>query len=244
MTGGLPRPAPGNFWRRELIRSSRGAILSAETRAALPPLCRFGSLVPVFSHLFGRRTDDRSVDALYRRIVAQSRQPVFYTDFAVPDTLLGRFDMIVIHAFLVFRRLKREDARSEAFCQALFDHMFADVDMSLREMGVGDLSVGKKVKALAKGFYGRVVAYERALEAPADGALRDALLRNVYPPVEPPEDAVAALARYIRGQADALAGQPVASFLKGEAAFAPADNATACAPHRETAALTGAENTA
>lgn len=200
----------------------------------------------MFSHLFGRRTDERPVAALYRRIVAQSRQPHFYADLAVPDTVLGRFDMIVIHAFLVFRRLKQEDARAEAFCQALFDRMFADMDMSLREMGVGDLSVGKKVKALAKGFYGRVVAYERALEAPDDDALRAALLRNVYPPADPPEAAVATLAGYIRRQGELLAAQPVAAFLEGRAAFGPlADEPGAvfgATPLRDNAVASEAES--
>lgn len=173
----------------------------------------------MLNQLFGRRPDGQAVSAVYSRIVGQSRQPFLYTEFGVPDTAIGRFDMIVVHAFLVFRRLKAQGPGAEAFGQALFDHMFVDMDMSLREMGVGDLSVGKKVKALAKGFYGRVVAYEKALADPDDGAIRAALVRNVYPPLEPPEEAVAGLARYIRLQAGALANQPVPDILNGRVDF-------------------------
>lgn len=185
----------------------------------------------MLNQLFGRRTDLQAVSAVYQRIVGQSRQPFLYTEFGVPDTAIGRFDMIVVHAFLVFRHLKAGGLQTEAFGQALFDHMFTDMDMSLREMGVGDLSVGKKVKALAKGFYGRVVAYEKALADADDRALRAALVRNVYPPVDPPEEAVAGLARYIRMQAEAVATRPVAEILSGRVEFAPvAETAQAAEP--------------
>ncbi|WP_374466727.1 ubiquinol-cytochrome C chaperone family protein, partial [Ferrovibrio sp.] len=92
--------------------------------------------------------------ALYRAIVAQSRQAGFYREHGVPDSLDGRFDMIVLHSFLVMRRLRRIGAAAEPLSQQLFDLMFADMDSNLREIGVGDLSVGKKVKAMAQAFYG------------------------------------------------------------------------------------------
>ena len=105
---------------------------------------------------------------------------MFYADWGVPDTLDGRFDMISLHAFLVLDRLKGTE---QAFRQGLVDEFFADMDRSLREMGVGDLSVGKKVRKMAEVFYGRVAAYDQALAGP-DGALEAAIARNVFPDVQ------------------------------------------------------------
>ena len=101
-----------------------------------------------------------SADQLYRRLVRQARDPVFYLHLGVPDTPDGRFDMIILHAFLVIRRLKAEHERTVGLAQAIFDLMFADMDQNLREMGVGDLGVSKRIKGMAEACYGRTVAYE------------------------------------------------------------------------------------
>ena len=100
---------------------------------------------------------------LYTEIVRQARQPDFYNKLGVPDTYNGRFDLIALHAFIIMRRLKSIGKNGETLSQALFDCMFIDIDKNLREMGVGDLSVGKKIKNLAAAYYGRVKAYEGAL---------------------------------------------------------------------------------
>jgi cytochrome b pre-mRNA-processing protein 3 len=102
-----------------------------------------------------RRPDAAQV--LYEAIVAAARHPVPYADWGVRDTVDGRFDMIALHAFLVLDRLK---GSAEAFRQELVDELFRDMDRSLREMGVGDISVGKKVRKMAEVFYGRVAAYD------------------------------------------------------------------------------------
>ena len=99
--------------------------------------------------------------------MAAARHPVAYAEWGVPDTLDGRFDMITLHTFLVLDRLKGED---RAFRQELVDEFFRDMDRSLREMGVGDLSVGKKVRKMAEVFYGRLAAYDKALAGPDGGA--------------------------------------------------------------------------
>ncbi len=168
--------------------------------------------------LFKRDPADGAAQALYGAVVEQARRPIFYRDLGVPDTLDGRFDMVVLHAFLVLRRLKAEGQAQGPVGQALFDLMFADMDASLREMGVGDLSVGKKVKQMATGFYGRVAAYEQGLEAGA-AALGEALRRNLYGTVEPTQGHVVAMAGYVRRQADLLATQPVAAVLAGQVRF-------------------------
>ncbi len=110
-------------------------------------------------------------------IVAQARLPAFYERFGVPDTVNGRFDMVLLHLWLVLRRL-RTGTEGTALAQALFDHFCSDMDDNLREMGVGDLSVPKRMVKFAEAFYGRTAAYDAALKA--DGSeLAQALARNV-----------------------------------------------------------------
>src|SRR5512144_834346 len=125
-----------------------------------------------------RRSGERAVaDKLYRIIVEQSRLPVFYSELGVRDTPDGRYDMIIAHMILVLRRLKGAPSETRELAQALFDLMFADMDQNLREMGVGDLAVGKRVKNMAKAFYGRLAAYDAALCADDSSALQAALSR-------------------------------------------------------------------
>jgi len=162
--------------------------------------------------LFNRKSRT-AVQALYGAIVAAARDPAFYAKWGVPDTLDGRFELIALHAFVALRRLKQADD-SAAFAQALFDTMFADLDRNLREMGVGDLSVGRQVKTMAKAFYGRIVAYERGL-AGAD-SLDDALRRNLYGTASPTAAQIAAAAAYIRRQAQVLDATPVGQLLAGK----------------------------
>ncbi len=176
----------------------------------------------MFQHLF--RTDATAAAArtLYRAVVAQARLPVFYRDFGVPDTLDGRFDMVVLHAFLLLHRLKRDGEAQGPLGQALFDLMFADMDASLRELGVGDLSVGRKVKQMASGFYGRVAAYDEALSPhAAPEALDRALRRNLYGTVEVDHQHVAAMAAYVRLQAAWLVSRPSEALVKGDVTFCP-----------------------
>ena len=163
---------------------------------------------------------------LYGQAVDQARRPAFYAGLGVPDTLDGRFDMVALHVFLLLHRLKREGQAQGAVGQALFDIMFADMDGGLREMGVGDLSVGRKIKQMATGFYGRVAAYEAGLAG--DGpALEEALRRNLYGTVAPAPGQVTAMARYVRGQAAHLAQQPAADLIRGRASFQkPAEGST------------------
>ena len=178
-----------------------------------------------FRKFFERRRREQTAHDLYVTVINQARLPDFYVRFAVPDTLDGRFDLIVLHAFLVMRRLRQvtaeeggEPAREVA--QALFDLMFADMDQNLREMGVGDMSVGKRVKQMARAFYGRVAAYDDALAA--DGAgLTEALRRNLYGTVEGDVDpaAVRQVAAYLVAQDAHLAGQASGDLLEGRVSF-------------------------
>ncbi len=171
---------------------------------------------------FLRKADDRAAEHLYRAIVLRAREPVFYERFGVADTVDGRFEMIVVHAFLLLRRLKAEPAAS-GLAQALFDRMFIDMDENLREMGVGDLAVGPRVKKMAKAFYGRVAAYEDGL-ADAGSGLAEALHRNLYRHAEVAPDALAAMASYIRRQGAALAAiEDLDKLVDADEVFAPVE---------------------
>ncbi|HXZ02015.1 MAG TPA: ubiquinol-cytochrome C chaperone family protein [Stellaceae bacterium] len=172
----------------------------------------------MLASLFRPNPRRAAVHAAYGRIVERARQPVFYTDWGVPDTLDGRFELLALHAFLVLNRLKRDRGATAGFAQALFDAMFADLDRALREMGVGDLSVGRRVKEMATGFYGRIAAYEQGLaDAPA---LEAALRRNLYGTTAPSAAQLGEAAAYVRRQAAALEAQPAAALLTGEIGFA------------------------
>ncbi|HET6619942.1 MAG TPA: ubiquinol-cytochrome C chaperone family protein [Dongiaceae bacterium] len=141
--------------------------------------------------------------ALYRQLSAQARLPVFYTRYGVPDTLDGRFEMLCLHAYALFHSLKGKGADAEALSQAVYDAMFADLDGSLREMGVADLGVGRRIKAMTEALNGRIQAFDRAFAT--DGQdLDEAIRRNVHGTVQPEEGQVRAMAAYLRQVRDAL----------------------------------------
>jgi cytochrome b pre-mRNA-processing protein 3 len=171
--------------------------------------------------LFRRKPHERAAFALYGAAVAQARQPVFFATLGVPDTLDGRFDLVSLHTGLLVCRISRDsDPRAKALAQAVFDAMFADMDLNLREMGVGDLSVGKRVKKMWEAFHGRAQAYDQALRANDLPALAEALARNVWRG-EAPDGAAERLAALV-AKADALlAAQPFDALVTGEARFPP-----------------------
>lgn len=177
----------------------------------------------VFGKLFRRDPLEQAASDLYSEIVKQARQPAFYTIAAVPDTIDGRYEMISLHAFLVMRHLKGKGPAEKKLSQKVFDHMFADMDQSLREIGIGDLSVGKRIKQMAKVFYGRVVAYELALDG-GEETLEEALRRNHYGTFEDvTTEAVARMAAYIRSSDALLATQSAEGFMSGKANFGTLD---------------------
>jgi cytochrome b pre-mRNA-processing protein 3 len=161
---------------------------------------------------------ERAGSELYAAAVAAARDPRFYQALGVPDTLDGRFDLIALHAFLLVHRLQDEAAPGPALAQAVFDAMFADMDSNLREIGVGDLSVGKGVRAMWEAFHGRSKVYGEAIDAADRSALSAALERNVWRG-EAPEGAAIALTDLALAQAAHLAEQPLAAFASGAARF-------------------------
>ena len=168
--------------------------------------------------LFKKPPHQENANRLYLAIVNQSRHPDFYENYGVADTLEGRFDMIVIHAFLVLHRFKTDHDKTEKIAQVMFDLMFADFDRSLREMGIGDVGVSVRIKKMVEAFYGRIQAYEEGLDK-TDGTLETALTRNLYHGQKPTVHQVAAMADYIRVQIPALADQPIDDLLEAKLEF-------------------------
>lgn len=172
--------------------------------------------------VFPNNPQEDKARALYVAIVAQARQPEFYARLGVPDSVDGRFEMLVLHCYLVLRRLRAAQPESQALAQTLFDTLIYDMDQSIRESGVGDLKVGPRLRQMAEAFYGRIKAYDAGLAEAEGAALEAALRRNLYgTAAEAPEAGPAAMAAYLRRQDAALAEQETAALLRGEVVFLP-----------------------
>jgi cytochrome b pre-mRNA-processing protein 3 len=131
-----------------------------------------------FNHFWKPLASPRgTIEAIYGMIVAQAREPLFYRAMGVPDTVNGRFDMVLLHLWMVLRRLRPVEGGAGP-SQALFDHFCGDMDANLREMGVGDLTVPKRMHKFGEAFYGRSAAYDVALAAGGE-PLAQALCKNI-----------------------------------------------------------------
>jgi cytochrome b pre-mRNA-processing protein 3 len=119
-----------------------------------------------------------TIEAIYGMIVTQAREPLFYRDLGVPDTVNGRFDLLVLHLWMVLRRLRSIEGEG-GFSQAVFDRFCDDMDANLREMGVGDLTVPKRMQAFGEAFYGRTAAYDLAFTSGRE-PLAQALCKNIF----------------------------------------------------------------
>ena len=156
--------------------------------------------------------------ALYAEISAAARRPAFYADAGVPDTPEGRFELYLIHLVLLLHRLKGEGAHASAVSQAAFDAFLRGLDDGLREMGVGDLSVGKKMRKLGEVVYGRLKAYDDAFAGEArPAALQPLLARTLYADVD--ASASPAVAAYVMEAAAQLDGQSLQAILSGVVRF-------------------------
>ncbi len=166
----------------------------------------------------GSRANREVTDAIYGQIVAAARQPHLFLHWSVPDTPLGRFEMIALHMFLFLHRIRGEDAAVAELGQDVTDTFFTEVDHSLRELGIGDASVPKRMKRLARMYYGRFESYGAAMDANDRSALAAAIARNVRPGEEDWPEA-GALADYAVRAGAVLAGQQAADFLGGSIRF-------------------------
>jgi cytochrome b pre-mRNA-processing protein 3 len=172
----------------------------------------------MFSALRKEKPVRTTAVALYEAAMSGSREPVFYEKLAVPDTMDGRFDLLLVHLFLILHRLL--DGGESPLPQALFDVCFADVDQALRETGVGDMKISKHMKKMMLAFNGRMHAYEEALTHTGPDALEEALRRNLFGTLDPvPAGAVSGVAAYIRANIDILKGQGLEDISAGRLRF-------------------------
>jgi cytochrome b pre-mRNA-processing protein 3 len=165
----------------------------------------------IFKRFFAKKSSP--AETLYLAIVAAARQPEFYAELGVPDTVDGRFDLIVAHLYLVLGRLK---SAAPVAAQELTDFFFVDMDRSLREMGVGDLGVAKRVRQMAEAFYGRVQAYDAGF-AQGEAALIEAVQRNIYAGVTSPH--AHALVAWFRSARNSLEMQNITDIAKAQVKF-------------------------
>lgn len=165
-------------------------------------------------NLFKKSPDPEAVYAVYRAIVAQSRQPVFYAQWGVPDTVTGRFDVLSLHMGLVFRRLGGTSKPADDFAQALFDLFFKDMDRNLREMGAGDLAVPKKIRNMGNLFYGLMTKINEAMERGDRAEVEAVLQRNLFGDVAGPN--IPLLADYLEAEYAKLKLQSVDTVIGGK----------------------------
>ena len=169
----------------------------------------------LLDRLFRPRPVLASGRALYAQVVEQARRPALYEQLGVPDTLEGRFELYTLHLMLLLERLRAGGAAAGEVSQALFDTYLKGLDDALREIGVGDLSVGKKMRKLGEAFYGRGKSYDAAVAAlPDAGPLTALISRTVYDGAD--EACAPALAAYLLQTRAALAAQPLERLLAGE----------------------------
>ena len=156
---------------------------------------------------------------LYAGVVAQSRESALYSDLGAPDTVEGRFEVYSLHVVLLLDRLRGQGEPAAEISQALFDTYVQALDDALREMGVGDLSVGRKMRKLGEAFYGRCKSYEAAFQAlPDAGPLQALLIRTVYAEAEAAP--APRLTAYVLAQRAKLADQALDRLLRGEVDWA------------------------
>jgi len=173
-----------------------------------------------FFGLFGRRRKNRDViERLYKAVVEQSRSVTFYQTIGVPDTLEGRFELLTLHMTLISRRLKALPSPGPDMSQDLVDLTFAQFETALREIGVGDISIPKRMKVMASAYLGRASAYDEALRKNEAGLLAEALARNLFGNAEKPSNAVEKVTNYVIQSSQVLENAVIGDFYSAKLPF-------------------------
>lgn len=168
----------------------------------------------------GFKRQNPAVRLVYDALVQKARQPVFYMAGEVPDSVTGRYEMIILHIFVFFYRLKDEEDTTRLFGQEIFDTFVEDMDRSLREMGVGYQAVPKRMKKMGEAFYGRVHAYDGAVEGHLRDDLKLALRRNIFPDEIEEPSSIPAFADYILASVEAFQATQISELMGANLPFA------------------------
>ena len=175
----------------------------------------------IIKNIFSFSREKKIAHKLYKTIVKQARQPAFYVNCGVADTFDGRFDLISLHMILIIRRMKSDIDQSRKISQALFDYMFDDIDLNLRELGIGDMGVLHRVKKMTKAFYGRLESYDQALNLKDNARLSASLERNLYREISVTDVNLRAMTAYTHEQSLHLDNVDISNLLAGELNFCP-----------------------
>lgn len=175
----------------------------------------------MFGWIRARADRQRQAKLLYGAVVAQARSPSFYSDYGVPDTLQGRYEMIVLVLFQVLERLREAGSAHEELSRVVLESLFTDVDDNMREIGIGDLTVPKKVKRAAAGFYERAVAYRAALAGHDEAALAAHMQQFIDAGANVAGGGRKRLARFAMAQRRALAATDIRDVIEGRGFIDP-----------------------
>lgn len=158
---------------------------------------------------------------LFSLVIEQSRMDVFYSELAVEDNLDGRFDLMSLHMSIILQKLDQNKQYSEVdkLKQVFQEIMFDNLDLTLREIGVGDLGVGKKIKVMAEAFYGRMIAYQNLFEVRDYQKMSDALLRNLYRERKVDQKTLKFMAKYVYDQYDFVKNKNMENIMLGKLSF-------------------------
>jgi cytochrome b pre-mRNA-processing protein 3 len=179
----------------------------------------------IWSLLKRKKNNQVLVQRQYELITGAARSPGFYEHMNVPDTVIGRFEMITIHLVLYLRRTAAAGEVVQGMAQEVLEAFFEDVDHSIRELGIGDMGVPKRMKKFARMFYGRARSYGQALEDGDQAGLAEALRRNIHPDVTDNAPSMEALSHWMLQSAQALAGAEENTLASGQLTFSPATTA-------------------
>jgi cytochrome b pre-mRNA-processing protein 3 len=166
----------------------------------------------IFSYFKKRRANREILDRLYGAVMAAARGEALYRDLQVPDTFEGRFESFTLHASLVARRLNMLPSPAPDLARDFVDRIFSELDGMLREMGVGDMGVPKRIKQMAAAFLGRAGAYVDALQSEDRQVMKDVLIRNIYASRRPADDCVEKLIDYVNAFSRTLDGLALDAF--------------------------------
>lgn len=189
----------------------------------------------VFGLFSRKKNNQKIVSAIFDRLTAASRHPSLYETMGAPDTVMGRFEMIAAHMVIFFRRTGKGSPAVRDLAQEIVDAFFEDIDHSIREIGIGDMGVPKRMKKLARMFYGRYESYAKAIDDNDGKALEAALSRNIYPPqrdgsINPQTRDVSALADYFLARASDLQSTSDEDILAGRVMIVPPQPASHVEP--------------
>ncbi len=176
----------------------------------------------IFGLFRNRKHNQAIMKRQYDLLTAVSRDPAFFLHYHVPDTVMGRFEMVSVVMILFFRRTRASDTSGQELAQEIVDAFFQDLDHAIREIGIGDVAVPKRMKKFAAMFYGRLEAYARAMDGADEDALAEALSRNIHPGKSDAPD-MRPLAHYMLETERALAAEPEDRIQTGSLAFPAPD---------------------